>query len=336
MSGFHFSSVPKFKIRRGRVVDDIFPLLSVPSAASYPRVAVLQTPEITVGGLSFVCPAPEATSEAPLALPPVRPVPSSGSARQSGKRKTGANSREEASRAPHSPPPGKCEYINIGSRRDQLDPVVLGKLLTPVATAVASVHKYWTSAFGRAVDNAELTELLKLAEMYTSRSHVLNYELYKLLEVKIDELRSTARGDEDVEALRAENKDLREQLAFSEEARVRATYDVVKARTIHRACVDAQKTAESQLKSCQNMIYAKDKELTEALSELSKAQGLLAKLGVAGYAEPQGPSETSLADVISSPNPGESSKVAVFAPVENSTIKLNDSSFKVNNVYSYH
>ncbi|KAL2550431.1 Uncharacterized protein Fot_11961 [Forsythia ovata] len=57
-------------------------------------------------------------------------------------------------------------------------------------------------------------------------------------------------------------------------------YDVIKARTIQKACVKAQKTAESQLKSCQNAIYAKDKELTEVLSELSKAQGLLAKLGV--------------------------------------------------------
>ncbi|KAL2515775.1 hypothetical protein Fot_29746 [Forsythia ovata] len=114
--------------------------------------------------------------------------------------------------------------------------------------------------------------------MYTSRSHVLNYELYKLLEMKFDELRSTTGRDEDVEALRTENKDLREQLAFSKEARARATYDVVKARTIQMACVDAQKTAESQLKSCQDMIYAKDKELNKVLTELSKAQGLLAKL----------------------------------------------------------
>ncbi|KAL2488101.1 hypothetical protein Fot_41393 [Forsythia ovata] len=33
------------------------------------------------------------------------------------------------------------------------------------------------------------------------------------------------------------------------------------------------------------MIQAKDKELTEVLNELTKAKGLLAKLGVPGYAE---------------------------------------------------
>ncbi|KAL2488151.1 hypothetical protein Fot_41443 [Forsythia ovata] len=128
--------------------------------------------------------------------------------------------------------------------------------------------------------------------MYTSRSYVLNCELYKVLEMKIDELRSITKGDEDVEVLCAENKDLRRRLAFFEDARARAMYDVMKVRTIQKACVDAQKTVESQLKSCQNMIYAKDKELTEALNELGKAQGLLAKLGVPGYAEPQGPTRT--------------------------------------------
>ncbi|KAL2529564.1 hypothetical protein Fot_22165 [Forsythia ovata] len=143
-------------------------------------------------------------------------------------------------------------------------------------------------------DNAELTELLKLAEMYTSRSHVLNCELYKLLEMKIDELRSTTGGDEDVEALRAENKDLREQLVFSEDARARAIYDVAKVERIQGVCVQAQKKAESQLRSCQNMVHAKDKELTEALSELSRAQDLLDNLRVPSYADPQGPTGTGM------------------------------------------
>ncbi|KAL2545983.1 hypothetical protein Fot_15216 [Forsythia ovata] len=270
MSDFYFSSIPKLKIRRGGVVDDIPPLPSVPSVASDPRVTVLQTPEIMVGSPSFIPLASEVTSEVPPASSSMRPVPSSGSAIQSGKRKACANSGEEAFRGPPFPPPGKYEYINIGSRRDKLDPAALGKLLPLVANAAASVHKYCTSAFGRAVDNAKLTELLKLAKMYSSCSHVLNCELYELLEMKIDKLCSTARRDEDVEALRAENKDLRKQLVFSEEARARTTYGVVKARTIQRACVDAQKTAESQLKSCQDMIYAKDKELNKALTELSK------------------------------------------------------------------
>ncbi|KAL2538964.1 hypothetical protein Fot_20355 [Forsythia ovata] len=145
----------------------------------------------------------------------------------------------------------------LGPTGTSLDPTVLGKLPPPAAIAVASVHKYWTSTFGRAADNTELTELLKLAEMYTFCSHVLNCELYKLLETKIDELCSTAGRDEDVEALRVENKDLQEQLVFSEDARARAIYDVAKAEKIQGACVQAQKKAESQLRSCQNMVHAK-------------------------------------------------------------------------------
>ncbi|KAL2529617.1 hypothetical protein Fot_22218 [Forsythia ovata] len=72
--------------------------------------------------------------------------------------------------------------------------MVLGKLPAPAAIAAASVNKYWTFTFGKAVDNAELMELLKLAEMYTSRYHVLNCELYKVLAMKVDELRSTVGG----------------------------------------------------------------------------------------------------------------------------------------------
>ncbi|KAL2554187.1 hypothetical protein Fot_07806 [Forsythia ovata] len=107
-----------------------------------------------------------------------------------------------------------------------------------------------------------------------------------MLEMKVDEIHSVIGDDEDVEAMRAENKHLQERLAFSEDARTRATYDVTKAQTIQKACVVARKEAESQLKSCQSMIQAKDKELTEVLSELVKAKGLLAKLGGPGYAEP--------------------------------------------------
>ncbi|KAL2500569.1 hypothetical protein Fot_34417 [Forsythia ovata] len=110
--------------------------------------------------------------------------------------------------------------------------MVLGKPPAPAAIAAASVHKYWTFAFRKAADNVELTELLKLAEI---------------------------RGGDDADALRLENKDLREQLAFSEDARACAIYDITKAKTIQRACVQAQKKAESQLRSCQSMIHAKDK-----------------------------------------------------------------------------
>ncbi|KAL2494113.1 hypothetical protein Fot_37870 [Forsythia ovata] len=87
-------------------------------------------------------------------------------------------------------------------------------LAAPSAIAAASVLKYWTSAFVTVVDNAELMELLKLAEMYTSRSHVLNCELYKVLAMKVDELRSMVERGENIGALRSENKNLHVELAF--------------------------------------------------------------------------------------------------------------------------
>ncbi|KAL2559203.1 hypothetical protein Fot_03942 [Forsythia ovata] len=121
---------------------------------------------------------------------------------------------------------------------------------------------------------------------------MLNCELYKVLAMKVDELSPMVGGDEDVDALCLENKDLWEQLAFFKDARAHAIYDITKAKTIQRVCVQAQKTAESQLRSCQNMIHAKDKELTEALTELSKAKGLLANFGVTGYTDPKGPTGT--------------------------------------------
>ncbi|KAL2537977.1 hypothetical protein Fot_19368 [Forsythia ovata] len=191
MSGFYFSKVPKFKIRRGGVDEDISSPPLVPSTTSGLGATMLQILEMMTDSSSYIPPAPEATSEVLSTSILARPVPFSGSARQLGKRKAGAKSGEEAFRAPTSPPPGKYKYINIGSHRDKLDPTVLGKLPPPAAKAAASVHKYWTSAFGKAADNTELTELLKLAEMYTSRSHVLNCELYKLLEMKVDKLRKS-------------------------------------------------------------------------------------------------------------------------------------------------
>ncbi|KAL2488723.1 hypothetical protein Fot_42015 [Forsythia ovata] len=82
------------------------------------------------------------------------------------------------------------------------------------------------------------------------------------------------------------------ELAASEDARARATYGVTKSRTIQRTCAQAQRKAESQLRACQNMVHAKDKELTEALAKLSKARDLLASLGIPGYADPKDPAET--------------------------------------------
>ncbi|KAL2515060.1 hypothetical protein Fot_29031 [Forsythia ovata] len=201
---FYFSSVPKLKIRHGGIVDNISPPPPVPSAASVSRVTVLQTPETMVGSSSFIPAAPVATSVVSFASSPVGAAPSSENSRRSGKRNEETSGNEGTFCTPVLPP---VEFINIDFHQDELDPTILGKLPVPAAIAAASVHKYWTSAFEKATDNVEL---LKLAEMYTSQSHVLNYELYKVLTMKVDELRSTVGGDEDVNALRSENKDLRE------------------------------------------------------------------------------------------------------------------------------
>ncbi|KAL2553965.1 hypothetical protein Fot_07584 [Forsythia ovata] len=239
----------------------------------------------TVVGNPHVPPALEVRADIPSLSSPARHRSSPENVRPSVKRKLKVESGEQASRTPVSPPPGRREYINIGACQDELDPSVVEKLPSVVALAATSVHKYWTSSFGKAVDTAEVAELMKLAKMYTSRSHVLNCELYKILEMKVDEIQSALGEDENAEAMRAEIKRLRARLAFLEDARSRATYDVTKAQTIQKACIVAQKKAESQLKSCQNMIQAKDRELTEVLNELAKAKSLLAKLGVPGYTE---------------------------------------------------
>ncbi|KAL2507737.1 Uncharacterized protein Fot_31384 [Forsythia ovata] len=284
MSGFHFSKVSKFKIRRGRIVEDVsLPHLASPTVSGS-RPTVLQEPEMVVGKPPIL-PALEVRVDIPSPSNPARHGSPPGNVRPSAKRKLKVESGEQASRTPVSPPSGRREYINIGTHQDKLDPSAVDKLPSAVALAATSVHKYWTSSFGKAVYTAEVTELMKLAEMYTSRSHVLNCELYKMLEMKVDEIQSALGEDENVEAMRAEIKRLWARLAFSEDVRTRATYDVTNAQTIQKACIVAQKKAESQLKSCQNMIQAKDRELTEVLNELAKAKSLLAKLGVPGYTE---------------------------------------------------
>ncbi|KAL2519799.1 hypothetical protein Fot_23722 [Forsythia ovata] len=127
---------------------------------------------------------------------------------------------------------GWTERINIESRKDELVPAILEKLPVLFAIAVASVHKYWTSAFAKAADNVELLEMLKLAEMYTSQSHVLNCELYKVLAMKIDELHSTVVGVEDIDELRSKNKILCSKLVVFEDARTKVEYKISMAETI--------------------------------------------------------------------------------------------------------
>ncbi|KAL2508702.1 hypothetical protein Fot_32349 [Forsythia ovata] len=213
MSGFHFSKIPKFKIRRGRIVEDVsLPHLASPTASGS-RPTVLQESETVVGN-PHIPPAPEVRADISSPSNPARPVSSSGNVRLPAKRKPKVESGEQAHRTSMSPSPGRCEYINIGARQDKLDPLVVEKLPSAVALAATSVYKYWTSSFGKAVNAAEVTELMKLAEMYTSRSHILNSELYKMLEMKVDEIHSALGEDEDAETMRVEIKRLRARLAF--------------------------------------------------------------------------------------------------------------------------
>ncbi|KAL2530036.1 hypothetical protein Fot_22637 [Forsythia ovata] len=157
---------------------------------------------------------------------------------------------------------------------------------------MASVNKCWTSAFAKATDNAELMKQLKLAEMYTSQSHVLNCELYNMYVVKVDELHLTVERTKDIDKLRAKNKMLCSRLAISEDARAKAEYKISMAETIQQLSVKARKQAELKLKVCEDMAHAKHKELTEALAELSKAKESLDKLRVPGHADQKGSVET--------------------------------------------
>ncbi|KAL2520669.1 hypothetical protein Fot_24592 [Forsythia ovata] len=179
MSGFYLSSVPKLKIRHGGVLDDIFHPPPVSSVVFVLGIFVLLAPETMVSSSSFIPLALEVTSEMPSVPFPAGPVSSSENFRRSGKRKAAADSKEETSMPgkemedaensrktgrgqedPSSevedrvfqdrgafqtfipPPAGKYEYINIGSRRDELDPTVLVKLPAPTAIVAASIHKY--------------------------------------------------------------------------------------------------------------------------------------------------------------------------------------------------
>ncbi|KAL2522138.1 Uncharacterized protein Fot_26061 [Forsythia ovata] len=232
------------QIRRGGIVEDVSPPHLASSAVFGSRPTVLQGPE-TVMGYPPVSPAPEARADVPFPTNPARRGSSSENVRPSAGKKPKVESGKQASRTPVSLSPDRREYINIGARQDKLDPSVVEKLSSAVALAATSVHKYWTSSFGKAVDTAEVMELMKLAEMYISRSHVLNCELYKILEMRVAEIQSALGEDENAEAMRAEIKRLRVRLAFLEDARSRATYDVTKAQTIQKACIVAQKKAES-------------------------------------------------------------------------------------------
>ncbi|KAL2515549.1 hypothetical protein Fot_29520 [Forsythia ovata] len=110
--------------------------------------------------------------------------------------------------------------------------------------------------------------------------------------MKVDELRLTVVGVEDIDALRSENKILRSRLAVSKDARTQAEFKIIKSETIQRLSVSAQKQAELKLKVCEDMAYTKHKQLTEALVELTKAKELLATIETSGYTDPKDSAET--------------------------------------------
>ncbi|KAL2538276.1 hypothetical protein Fot_19667 [Forsythia ovata] len=159
--------------------------------------------------------------------------------------------------APH----GWTERINIGSSQNELDPAVLENLPAPSAIAVASVHKYWTSTWAKATDDADLIEMIKMTKMSTTWSHVLNCELYKVLVMKVDELRSTVTGIEDIDELRSENKILCSMLAIYDDAKEQAEFKIIKSKMIQMLSVSARKQAEWKLKVCEDMSYTKHKQL---------------------------------------------------------------------------
>ncbi|KAL2520640.1 hypothetical protein Fot_24563 [Forsythia ovata] len=242
MIGFYFSNVPKLKIRYGGVVDDI----------------LLSTSGMMCGVCSGDCrPAGTGGNGLSSVLLPYGHVSPTENFRRSGKRKAVIGSQGETvvprrgiedtedprrARRGREDPSSRVKDCVLHDRMStNWTQPLWENCLAPAAVAAASVHKYWTSTFGKAAENTELTELLKLAEMYTSRSHMLNCELYEVLAMMVDELRPMVRRDEDVEALRLENKDLWKQLSFSKDARARAIYDITKAKTIQMACVQAQK-----------------------------------------------------------------------------------------------
>ncbi|KAL2559263.1 hypothetical protein Fot_04002 [Forsythia ovata] len=134
--------------------------------------------------------------------------------------KRGRMTPPQEKRESTSPPQGTTRTpISAPYRWDELDPTILEKLPALSAMTATSIHKYWTSAWAKVADNADLSEMIKMAEMSTAQSHVLNCELYKVLAMKINELCFTATGAKDIDKLRSENKILRSRLAISDDAR---------------------------------------------------------------------------------------------------------------------
>ncbi|KAL2529109.1 hypothetical protein Fot_21710 [Forsythia ovata] len=112
---------------------------------------------------------------------------------------------------------------------------------------VASIHKYWTPTWKKAADDTNLSELVKMAELSTVQSHVLNCKLYKILVENIDEC-SKVVSSEDVDKLHSKNKILHSKLTLVDKARSGAEYKLIKFEMIQMVCINARKRAEVKLK----------------------------------------------------------------------------------------
>ncbi|KAL2512999.1 hypothetical protein Adt_18599 [Abeliophyllum distichum] len=96
------------------------------------------------------------------------------------------------------------ERINIGSRQDEFDPAILERFPPLSTMPEVSIHKYMTFVCARTTEGADLSELIKMVEMSTAQSHILNCELYKVFVMKVDELNLMVVGLEDIDALGSE------------------------------------------------------------------------------------------------------------------------------------
>ncbi|KAL2538919.1 Uncharacterized protein Fot_20310 [Forsythia ovata] len=66
-----------------------------------------------------------------------------------------------------------------------------------------------------------------------------------------------------------------------------AEFKIIKSKMIQMLFVNARKQAELKLKVCEDIGYAKYKELTETLAELSNAKEFLAKPWASSYTDPK-------------------------------------------------
>ncbi|KAL2529609.1 hypothetical protein Fot_22210 [Forsythia ovata] len=113
-----------------------------------------------------------------------------------------------------------------------------------------------------------------------------------MLAIKVDELHSTVVGAEDIDALCSENKVLHARISNVEDVRAQVVLQLTKSQMIQRMCANAQRKAELKLNVLEDMAYAKQKELIEVLTNLSKAKELLAKLDAPSYVGTRGSVET--------------------------------------------